>query len=179
MNFKTYGKNIILSKGGIIIRPNEISIGSNVFISNNFHISARNLQIGNNVMIGPNLVIECDNHLFTLPGKTMYETRQERKIGSITIENDVWIGANVIILPNSRIAEGSVIGAGSIVTKELPPYSICLGSPCKPIKPRFSASQLKDHLDKIDSRYNFEDIIHIWLINNLIENNVPTYTKTK
>jgi acetyltransferase-like isoleucine patch superfamily enzyme len=168
-SFKKRGKNIILSKGGVFIRPDEITIGSNVFISNNFHISARNLTIGNNVIIGPNLVIECDNHVFSHIGKNMFETRNERKIGFVTIEDDVWIGANVTILPNSKIQEGTIIGAGSIVNKVLPPYSICVGTPCKPIKTRFNKKELEEHLSRINSNYKFQDVIHLWKEYKLIQ----------
>ncbi|MBN1185170.1 MAG: acyltransferase [Bacteroidales bacterium] len=169
LSFRSYGEEVQLSRNGTIIRPKEISIGNNVFISNNFHISARDLKIGNNVMIGPNLVIECDNHTFSQVGKTMYEIHNERDIGSVTIEDDVWIGANVTILPNSLIAEGSIIGAGSIVNKPLPPYTICVGAPCKPIKPRFTVNELQDHLLIVNSTYDHKDIIKSWLHHNLID----------
>lgn len=169
LSFKSYGRGIMLSRHGIIVRPNEVVLGNNVFISENFHISARNLKIGNNVMIGPNLVIECDNHSYSHVGRTMFDTREERIIGSVTIEDDIWIGANVTILPNALIAEGCVIGAGSIITKNLPPYSICFGSPCKPIKSRFSVNELKEHLIRVNSIYNYEEVIKSWYNYGLID----------
>lgn len=49
----------------------------------------------------------------------------------VFIEQDCWIGANVVILPGVRIGEGSTIGAGSVVTKDIPPFSVAVGSPCK------------------------------------------------
>jgi acetyltransferase-like isoleucine patch superfamily enzyme len=162
------GKNVHLGRHGTIIRPSEIKIGENVYIGEYFNISARNLKIGNNIMIGPNVLIECDNHCYSVPGKTMFSNKDLRAIGSVTVEDDVWIGANVTILPNSIIAEGSVIGAGSIVTKPLPPYSICVGSPCKSIKTRFSSDELRIHLTKIKSKYSFEEILVSWKINDLI-----------
>lgn len=146
LNFKSKGTNLLLSLGGKFVRPEEISFGRNVFISSNFYISARNLSIGNDVMIGPNLVIECDNHIYNEVGKTMFEIRNKRNVMPVTIENDVWIGANVTILPGVTIGSGVIVGAGSIVTKSLPPYSICVGNPCKPIKKRFSEEDLEKHL---------------------------------
>lgn len=143
--FKKKGQNLIFSKRGVFVRPEEISIGNNVFISSNFHISARNLVIGNNIMIGPNLVIECDNHIFDIVGETMFQNRNLRNIKGVVIKDDVWIGANVIILPGTTIGEGSIIGAGSVVTKDIPDYSICVGNPCKKIKNRFSDQELFDH----------------------------------
>jgi maltose O-acetyltransferase len=54
----------------------------------------------------------------------------------ITIENDVWIGARVIILPGIKINSGSIIGAGSVVTGDIPPFSIAAGNPAKIIRKR-------------------------------------------
>ena len=149
LKFKKKGKNLMLSKGGIFVRPEEISFGDNVFISSNFYISARNLVFKNNIMIGPNLVIECDNHVYDEVGKTMFSNRDKRIIKGVIIEDDVWIGANVTILSGVTIGEGSVIGAGSVVTKSQPRYSICVGVPCKPVKRRFNDEELGDHLKKI------------------------------
>lgn len=159
LRFKAFGSNIMFSRGGKIIRPSEISIGSNIYINSSFHISARNLSIGSNIMIGPGLVIECDNHEYNHVGKTMFETRNNRNIAGITIENDVWIGANVIILPSVVIGEGCIVGAGSIVTKSLPSYTICVGNPCRPIKCRFNSSQLSEHLLLVKSSKNEKKII--------------------
>lgn len=150
--FKKRGKNLMFSRGGVFIRPEEISFGDNVFISSNFYISARNLEFKNNIMIGPNLVIECDNHVYNRVGLTMFENRHERIISGVSIDNDVWIGANVTILPGVVIGEGSIIGAGSVVTKSLPKYSICVGIPCKPIKARFTETELTGHLTIISKR---------------------------
>jgi acetyltransferase-like isoleucine patch superfamily enzyme len=149
LKFKARGRNLILSKGGTFVRPEEVSFGNNVFISSNFYISARNLVFKNNIMIGPNLVIECDNHIYNEVGKVMFDIREKRNISSVLIENDVWIGANVTILSGVTIGEGTIIGAGSVVTKSQPKYSICVGNPCKPIKKRFTEEELKIHLEKI------------------------------
>ena len=56
--------------------------------------------------------------------------------GKIKIEDDVWIGSNVIILPNINIGKGSIIGAGSVVTKNIPEYSVAVGVPARVIKNR-------------------------------------------
>lgn len=149
LKFKSRGKNLILSKGGTFVRPEEITFGDNVFISSNFYISARNLVFKDDIMIGPNLVIECDNHVYNEVGKTMFEVKEKRNISNVTIEDDVWIGANVTILSGVTIGEGSIIGAGSVVTKPQPKYSICVGNPCRPIKSRFTDQELKSHLKKI------------------------------
>jgi len=157
----------MLSKGGVFIDAQEISFGDNVFISRNFHIAATNLTFGDNIMIGPNLVIECHNHRFDVVGKAMFEYGHIKNHGFVTIENDVWIGANVIVLPNVTISEGCVVGAGSVVNKTIPPYSVCVGVPCKALKKRFSDEELKNHLQLIKSKYSFNEIKNEWLKYNL------------
>lgn len=62
---------------------------------------------------------------------------------SVVIEDDVWVGLNAIVLPGVTIGRGAIVGAGSVVTKNVPPYSIVAGSPAKIIKKRFSEEQIK------------------------------------
>ena len=66
----------------------------------------------------------------------------------ITIEDDVWIGANVIILKGVTIGRGSIVGAGSVVTSNIPRYSIAIGSPAKMIKQRFGEN-LQSHIKQL------------------------------
>jgi acetyltransferase-like isoleucine patch superfamily enzyme len=165
---KRMGKNNRFGPDGRFIRPKEIHLGDNIYIAPNFHISARNLRIGSNVLIGPNLLLECDDHTFRNVGKTIWSTYlEERNIGSVTIEDDVWIGGNVTILKNVVIGEGCIIGAASVVTKPLPPYSICVGSPCRPVKTRFNAEELEIHLALVKSEYKINTIIDQWRKNGL------------
>jgi len=163
------GKNNRFGPDGRFLHPGEIFFGDNIYIAPNFHISARNLRIGNNVLIGPNLLLECDDHTFRNVGKTIWATyTEERNIGFVTIEDDVWIGGNVTILKNVTIGEGCVIGAASVVTKSLPPYSVCLGTPCRPVKSRFSAEELTSHLLLTNSSYNPETVTDLWNKNGII-----------
>lgn len=74
-------------------------------------------------------------------GKDVFNDIESK--GSVTIEDDVWIGSNVCILSGVKIGRGSVIGAGSIVTKNIPPYSICVGIPAKVIKKRFDLETIQ------------------------------------
>jgi len=163
VKFKACGSNLWLGRRGVFGRPGEISFGNNVFINAGFHISARNLVFGNNIMIGPNLVIECDDHIFDRVGVTIFENRDSREIGSVTIENDVWLGAGVTVLKGVKIGEGVVVGAHSVVSKSIPPYTIAVGTPCKPIRTRFSADRLREHLQLIDSQYSAEAVEAAWL----------------
>jgi maltose O-acetyltransferase len=132
--FKGKVKNVILSRKGYILNPEEVCMGENIFIGRNFHISAKNLEFGSNIMIGPNLLIECSNHTYDTLGKPMFSYSNLKTSKGVKIEDDVWIGGNVAILDGVIIGEGCIIGASSIVTKSLPPYTISVGNPCKPIK---------------------------------------------
>jgi acetyltransferase-like isoleucine patch superfamily enzyme len=161
------GRNNHFGSKGKFLRPREIYLGDNIFIGSGFHISARNLKIGNNVLIGPRLLLECDDHIFRNVGKTIWSTMDNRNIGSITIEDDVWIGGNVTILKNVIIGEGCIVGAASVITKSLPPYSICLGTPCRPIKSRFTAEELASHLLLVNTKYSLNLITELWKQNGI------------
>jgi len=115
----------------------QICIGNNVGLNYNVMINADcggSIQIGDDVSIGPYTVIRASNHNFEridIPIKA-----QKHVPGTIVIETDVWIGAHVVILPNIKIGHSSVIGAGSIVTKDIPPFSVVVGNPARIIKTR-------------------------------------------
>lgn len=115
-----------------------INIGDNVFCNSRTHITSINkIIIGDNVLIGSDVLISDNNHgkndnivELNIPPKK----RRLHSKGSVIIEKNVWIGDKVIVLGNVRIGEGSVIGAGSIVTHDIPKYSIAVGQPARVIK---------------------------------------------
>lgn len=87
------------------------------------------ISIGNNVFVGPNTCITTASH------PIIPEERLEASFGKpVTIGNDVWIGANCTILPGVNIGDGSVIGAGSVVTKDIPERVVAVGNPCKVLR---------------------------------------------
>ena len=115
--------------------PLRIKIGYNVFINRNVNIVARDdIIIGDNVMIGPNTVINSGTHIFT--NKNELIRNQGHRKAPIIIEDDVFIGGNCFILPGVKIGEGSVVGAGSIVTKNVEPFTVVVGNPARIIKRR-------------------------------------------
>ena len=112
-----------------------LKIGSSVSINSNVILSAADngeIIIGNDVLIGPNVVIRSSNHQYK--DKDMSINRQGHTGGNISIEDDVWIGANVVLLPDIVIGRGSVIGAGAVVNNDIPPYVLAGGIPAKVIK---------------------------------------------
>ena len=118
----------------------RISIGENVVINNSVHIGAINhISIGKGSLIASNVLItdhshgkyegERQSHPHSPP-----EDRQLYSRGSIVIGENVWIGEYVSILPGAKVGNGVIIGANSTVIGKLPDFTICVGSPAKPIK---------------------------------------------
>jgi len=124
----------ILAQGKI--GESKLIIGSDVYLNYNVLIIADHgeIVIGNNVLIGPNSVLRSSGHKFERTDIPI--SKQGHLTGMITIGNDVWLGSNVVILPNVTIGDSTVIGAGSVVTKDIPPFSIAVGNPAKVIKQR-------------------------------------------
>jgi acetyltransferase-like isoleucine patch superfamily enzyme len=134
------GKNVTIRRGtsidctGVFTEiGNGIIIGDNVGFSDNCFIQVRgNISIGDDVIVGPNTSIFSENHNFqnqNIPTREQGVTR----IGVI-IENNVWIGANVVILDGVKVGSGSIISAGSVVNKDVIENSIVGGIPAKLIK---------------------------------------------
>lgn len=128
------GDNVNIEKGALFSR--ELKIGNNSGLGVNC-IAVGPITIGDNVMIGPEVMIYTVNHrheLLDVPMNSQgYEEPKEVKIG-----NDVWIGSRVILLPGVEIGDGAIIGAGSVVTKNVEPYCIVAGNPAVKVKKRNS-----------------------------------------
>lgn len=134
------GQNFVVSKGAYINPTKHIKFGDNVFIGRYVSITTANsglspISIGNDVMIAERCMIIGGNHQFARTDIPIHQ-QGEGKQGAIIIGNDVWIGAATIILSDVVIGEGAVIGAGSLVTKDIPPYCVAVGNPAKVIKKR-------------------------------------------
>lgn len=125
------GKNVVIRTPFENSTADRVEIGDNVFINNGVRFAAKgHIKIGNNVQIGPRVQLETTNHSIQLDklGKrpAIYE--------SIIIEDSVWIGAAAVILPGIRVGRGSIVAAGSVVTKDVPENVIVGGVPAKFIK---------------------------------------------
>lgn len=90
------------------------------------------VSIGNHVNLAQNVVVSGLNHNFQEVGKLIAE--QGVSTAQVHIDNDVWIGANSVVLAGVSIGEHVVVGAGSVVTRDLPPYSVAVGNPAKVIR---------------------------------------------
>jgi len=109
----------------------NIEIGDNFICNYNCVIlDVAPILIGNNVQIAPNVTISAAGHpVHPETRSTQYEYGK-----AISIEDDVWLGAGVIINPGVTIGTGAVIGAGSVVTKNIPPMVVAVGNPCRVLR---------------------------------------------
>lgn len=133
-------KHLFKIQKTLILRPFTISNFDNLQIESYTYIGAGaifstdgNIVIKKGSILGPRVKIHTGNHNYT---GNLLPYDEDMIIGDVTIEENVWIGSDVIILPGITIGEGSVIGAGSVVSKNIPPLSIAAGNPCRIIKKR-------------------------------------------
>lgn len=122
---KKCGKNVNIEKGASF--SSRITLGDNSGIGIRASLSGET-HIGRNVMMGPDCIIYTRNHEFSRTDIPMCEQgfQEERPV---YISDDVWIGGRVTILPGVKIGTGAIIGAGSVVTKDVPDYAIVAGNP--------------------------------------------------
>jgi acetyltransferase-like isoleucine patch superfamily enzyme len=130
VNMRTY----VWSYGPRQVRRSGASIGRNTRISHGCTIDLRSgLSIGNNVSVSPEVMILAGTH-------DVHAPRFNDVAGPISIEDHVWIGARATILPGVTLGRGSVVAAGSVVTKNVAPLTIVAGVPAKPVGQRDPAA---------------------------------------
>lgn len=147
------GSNLHIGIGSIIWAPNKIVLGNNLYIGKYCTVECDG-EIGDNVMIANQVgLIGKYDHDFKCIGRPI---RQAPWIGDedyygqgkdmkIIVEDDVWIGYGSIVLTGVRIGRGAIIAAGSVVTKNVEPYSIMAGNPARFKAYRFTENEIKTH----------------------------------
>jgi acetyltransferase-like isoleucine patch superfamily enzyme len=125
------GKSVFLDKGVILEAwDGYLHIGNRVYIGcYSVIIGSGGVKIGSNVLMGAHCVITSANHRFSDRNIIIWE--QGMSPGQVTIGEDVWLGANVKVMPGVSIGNGAVVGAGSVVTKNIADYHIAMGVPAK------------------------------------------------
>ncbi len=129
----------------------NVFLGNRVFVGDNcfFNSLLAKVKIGNYTMIANEVLFITGNHRYDIIGKRMIEVtnkeKRKRDDLDVVVEDDVWIGSRVIILKGVTIGRGSIVGAGAVVTKSIPPYSIVAGNPAKIVKMRFTESEILEH----------------------------------
>ncbi|RUO78398.1 acyltransferase [Pseudidiomarina taiwanensis] len=146
--FQKVGANVWIGQG-CHFTEDTIFIGDNVSIGRNccFQSKHGRILIGNDVMFGPRVHIHGGNHQYKVIGIKLRDYRKDKNHddGVVNIDSDTWIGAGSIILANVSIGKGAIVGAGSVVTKSVPPYAIVAGNPAKVIKFRFNQEEIREH----------------------------------
>jgi maltose O-acetyltransferase len=131
------GKGIGIGKSTHIWFPWNVEIGRSTHIGRYNILTANqpgDLVLGSHVMIAPYVTITAVSHDFADPGRPMQLQGAWSK--PVVIEDDVWIGTRSVILPGVRLGRGAIVGAGAVVTKDVPPYAIVGGNPARVIKYR-------------------------------------------
>ncbi len=131
------GDNVSIEKGVIIStsEKGKINIGRNVYIGEySVLTSNEGIEIEDNVLISPHNDIVDFNHIYKDPNRLVNQQGIIAK--KITIQEDAWIGSGCKILMGVTIGKGAVVGAGSIVTRDVPPYHLVVGNPAKTVKIR-------------------------------------------
>lgn len=138
------------SEGAFINPPFYCDYGKNIEVGKNFFanynctiLDVAKVKIGDNCMLAPNVAIYTAGHpVHPDTRNTAYEYGIE-----VTIGDNVWIGGSVVICPGVNIGSNTVIGAGSVVTKDIPDWSIAAGNPCRVIR----------KITEADRKYYFKD----------------------
>ncbi|MBD1896758.1 acyltransferase [Coleofasciculus sp. FACHB-129] len=146
------GKNSKISLGDLVCLDRGVDINvteggnCNIVIGERTHISPYtclggpgNIKIGKFCLIASHVGIYANNHNFADP--TVYIWKQGITCKGIVIEDDCWLGSGVKVLDGVTIGKGSVIGAGAVVTKDIPPYSVAVGVPARVISQRNSVCE--------------------------------------
>jgi len=131
------GNNVSIEKGVVISTSEKgrIFIGNNVYIGEYCVLmSNEEIEIGDNVLISPHNDIVDFEHIYQDINRPV--NLQGLNTKKITIQEDVWLGSGSKILMGVTIGKGAVVGAGSIVTTDIPPYHVVVGNPAKTIKVR-------------------------------------------
>lgn len=134
---KKMGSKVFIDKNFICSGSKNVELGSHTYINHDVEIDAQyaNVKIGKDVMLGPYVYIGTKNYGYKDYKNPM--RKQKYNSGTVEIEDDVWIGTKSIILPGTKIGRGVIIGAGAVVTNNVPPFAIVGGVPARVIKYRF------------------------------------------
>ena len=130
-----HGDPIFIAKNVDVRAPHFFELGSFVSFGKNFTCEA-DLRVGSYVLISSNVSVVGKDHPFDDPSMTVF-TQQRTDDSVVDIGSDVLIGFGSVIIGSVSIGNGCIVGAGSVVTRDLPPYTICAGVPARVIRHRF------------------------------------------
>lgn len=148
--FPAIGENVEIITPIQVDYGYNVKIGDGTFINHNAYLmDGAKITIGSHCFIGPN----CGIYTAVHPLLAEERNRGYEKAKSITIEDDVWIGADVTILPGVTIGKGAVIGAKSNVTKSVPQGAVAAGNPCKVIRYLSGADSMLEEMENEEKQF--------------------------
>lgn len=140
------GSRIVLGPGVVIdsfvkIKPaggcGDVIIGPDSVINSGCVLyTGHGIRIGANVLVAANCTFAPTNHAFADRTRPIRHQGFQPSRGGIVVEDDVWIGANCVLLDGAIVRTGTVLAAGSVVRGELPAFHLCAGAPARVLKPR-------------------------------------------
>lgn len=154
--FRHLGEHAIVSSDLLVAGAENISIGDHSAIGQRciFFAAGAELTIGKYVIFAPNVTIITGDHRTDIVGEYMRSVTEDKKLPEndqpVVIEDDVWVATGVIILKGVTIGEGSIIAAGAVVTKDVPPYTVYVSKDYQ--KPRFTPEQIAEHKKILSER---------------------------
>jgi len=135
------GKDVTIRENALIYCPERITLGDGVTLGSRVTIMGQGgVEIGESTMIGPGVTILSINHDYTQPKDARVSTRKR----PVSIGREAWIAGGAIILPGVKIGDFSVVAAGAVVTRDVPPNTIVAGVPAKLIRERFRTTGKKN-----------------------------------
>ncbi len=149
--------------GSVVSAPRSLEIGENVYIGKNCTVQI-NGRLGNGVLIANNVgIVGRLDHEWREPGVFVRdgkwvgsdEALAKDPLNAVQIHDDVWIGFGSVVLGGVTVGEGAIVAAGSVVIKDVPPYSVVAGTPAKVVRKRFDGPEtdIEDHQIALRKRY--------------------------
>jgi acetyltransferase-like isoleucine patch superfamily enzyme len=128
--FKHLGERTVIQAGMRVTNPEKVSIGSRCnFAQGVFITGGGGVTIGDWVGFGPDAKVWSVNHRFDDPDRPWLQQGWEQQ--PVVIEDDVWLGAGVFVMPGVTIGKGAIISACALVNKSIPPYALVAGNPAR------------------------------------------------
>jgi acetyltransferase-like isoleucine patch superfamily enzyme len=128
------GDDVAFGAHAILLAPSLIELGSRVYVGRDFHLES-NLVAGDDILISSRVAFVGNDHSFDSADQTVFNQGRSAP-ATVVLEGDNLIGFGTIIVGTVTIGHGCIVGAGSVVTCDLPPESICAGVPAKVLRQR-------------------------------------------
>lgn len=148
------GDRLVFGMNTVVWAPRKLVIGNNVSLGSNVRIEVDG-QIGDDVLVSNSAaIVGREDHDRSQVGVSIRESRWVGRFPDdlshfTTIGSDVWIGYGAIVLSGVTVGDSSIVGAGAVVTKSIPPNSIAVGNPARVIGTRFDESAFKRHWQEL------------------------------